>query len=280
MLLGESVGSLPAPAPAPAPAPEPETDALAGPADAEDEIEVPEHVLQLHALFTELEPVEPEQIVLALAGSAASRLAGRAAFLGLMKPSVASDLTLERDWQALLRSSLSGPQLALLVRSEPWLPPTHGGEPFCGWLVSQAVITAQQLEALHNSSIEQGWPIFQVALEQGILDEQRYVGQLARFAGLELAAAPRGIARSSVVGFPLGWVEHFELVPLEREGGAWVIGVATPLPDELLYRLQADTGGVVECRLAAPAVIAAWRRRWLRHWWRLHFPGRTGLSGD
>jgi len=240
--------------------------------------EGPEHLLMLDDLFTELEPIRPEQVVLVLAGSAAVRLAGRAAFLGLMDAERATELGCDRDWQALMEAGVSAAQMAMLIRAEPWLPPVNQGLPFCHWLVSQAVLGPEQLEALHERSVELGWPIFQVALEQGLLDEARYVAQLARFADLEIADEPGDIVRSVLVGFPMGWVEHFDLVPLERVGGGFVIAVARPLPGVLLDRMAADLGGPVECQLAAPAAVSAWRRRWLRHWWRIHHPGRSALS--
>ena len=279
VLLGEaqSIDEAPGPQPGSTPtAAAPEAPVAGRPSSLDEEPEIPEHLLQLDELFTELEPIEPEQIVLALAGSAASRLAGRAAFLGFLPTDLAADLALERDWQALLPAGLSAAQLALLVGAEPWLPPVHQGRSFCGWLVSQAVVTQPQLDALHTASMELGWPIFQVALEQGVLDERRYVEQLSRFCDLDLAAAPRGVDRALLVGFPLGWVEHFDLCPLGQGAAGLVVGLARPLPPALLGRLEADVGAAVECRLTSPAEIAAWRRRWLRHWWRLHQPDRGG----
>ena len=245
---------------------------------SELDVEVPEHILLMDALFTELEPVAPEQIVLTLTGSASARLAGRAAFLGMIPSETASSVAVERDWQALLSAGLSASQLALLVRAEPWLPPAHHGLPFCRWLVSQAVLTDDKLEALFEQSIQLGWPIFQVALEEGALDEATYVDQLARFCGLEQAEPPRGISRAVLVSFPVGWVEHFDLVPIERGEEGFVVASATGLPSALLARLLADTGCPVEVRIAAPAAVVAWRRRWLRHWWKVHHAGRGSLG--
>ncbi len=247
---------------------------------SEPEIEVPAHLLQLDRLFTELEPIDHEQVVLTLAGSAASRLAGRAAFLGLISSEVAAELGLERDWQALLEAGLGAEQLALLVRAEPWLPPVHHGVSFCRWLVSQAVLSEEQLADLGERSLELGWPIFQVALEQELLDEERYVDQLSRFSGLERAEAPKGVSRDLLVSFPVGWVEHFDLVPLERGDEGLVIALARPLPTTLLEQLVADAGSPVVCRLACPADVAAWRRRWLRRWWRVHHPGKSGMADN
>jgi hypothetical protein len=245
---------------------------------SELDVEVPLRVLLMDALFTELEPVAPEQIVLTLTGSASARLAGRAAFLGMIPSEVASVAALERDWQALLAAGLSASQLALLVRAEPWLPPTHHGLPFCRWLVSQAVISEDKLDALFERSIQLGWPIFQVALDDGALDEATYADQLARFCGLQQAQPPGGIPRAVLVSFPVGWVEHFDLVPLERGVDGFVVASATGLPTALVARLAADLGCPVEIRIAAPAAVASWRRRWLRHWWKVHHTGRGSLG--
>jgi hypothetical protein len=245
---------------------------------SELDVEVPERVLLMDALFTELEPVDPEQIVLTLTGSASARLAGRAAFLGMIGADDAAGAAQERDWQALLVAGLSAGQLALLVRAEAWLPPVHHGLPFCQWLVSQAVLDQDRLDALFDRSIQLGWPIFQVALEDGALDEATYVDQLARFCGLEQAQPPRGIPRAVLVSFPVGWVEHFELVPLARGDAGFVVASATYLPTALVARLAADLGCPVEIQLAAPAAVATWRRRWLRHWWRMHHAGRGSMD--
>jgi hypothetical protein len=242
------------------------------------DIPVPERVLLLDALFTELEPASPEQVVLALSGSAAVRLAGRAGFLGMLRPEVASDVELERDWQRLLGTGMSAAQLALLIRAEPWLPPAHMGVPFSSWLVSQAVLSQDQLDELAARSIDVGWPIFQVALDDGALDERRYVEQLAAFSGLELAQSPAGLSRAVLVGFPLGWVEYFELVPIERVDGRFVVAVPTVLPDALVRCLEADLGCEVELRLAPPAAVSAWRRRWQRAWRQVHQVGSRGLG--
>ncbi len=244
----------------------------------EPEIEVPQRVLELERLFTELEPVASEQVVLTLTGSAAARLAGRAAFLGMIGAEAAAAAAQERDWQALLGAGLSAAQLALLVRAEPWLPPSHHGVSFCRWLVSEGLLEQEQLDELFERSIQLGWPIFQVALEQEVLDEEAYIRHLARFTNHELAEAPGRLPRSLLVAFPMGWVEHFDLVPLERERGRVLIAAPKPLPKLLLDRLAADTGEPVEVRLAAPADVAAWRRRWLRHWWRVHHAGRQALA--
>ncbi len=274
VLLGEAVTEAAAQPPGAQPADPEEISGVV----LEDDVQLPEHLLALDALFVELEPVRPEQIVLTLSGSAAARLASRAAFLGLLPPAEAAELAYERDWQALLRTGLTVAQLALLVRAEPWLPPVHHGLPFCRWLVSQAVLSEDQLERLHATSLERGWPIFQVALEEGLLEEERYVQQLARFADLEVAQPTRGIGRTVLVGFPVGWVEHFDLVPLEQTGTRFVVALSRPLPPVLLDRLAADAGAPVECRLTTPALVSQWRRRWLRAWWRIHHPGRVALS--
>lgn len=273
VLLGDAAApSTAAPAPSTS-EPEPDLEEF-----SEPEIEIPAHLLRLDELFSELEPIDPEQVVLTLAGSAASRLAGRAAFLGLIGSDVAAELALDRDWPALLEAGVSVPQLALLVRAEPWLPPVQHGHPFCRWLVSQAVLSEEQLASLVERSLELGWPLFQVALEQELLDEERYVDQLSRFSGLERAVAPRKVPRELLVGFPVGWIEHFDLVPLERDEEGLVVAVARPLPSVLLRRLEADAGCPVRCRLASPAAVSAWRRRWLRRWWRTHHPGKAGMA--
>ncbi len=271
VLLGEAEVPPQEPAvPTAAPA---DLELLSDPAFGDEEIEVPEHVLRLDLLFTELAPIAPEQIVLTLAGSAAARLAGRAAYLGMLPATLAAELAQERNWQALLDGGLSVAQLALLVQSEPWLPAVCHGTQFCRWLVSQAVVTQEQLEQLFERSIELGWPIFQVALEQEVLDERCYTEQLSAFSGLEMASAPVRIPRELLVRFPLGWVEHFDLVPLEFAGGAFEVAIARPLPKLLRERVSADAGAPVEFVLAPPAAVASWRRRWLRHWWKVHHPG-------
>jgi hypothetical protein len=76
-----------------------------------------------------------------------------------------------------------------------------------------------------------------------------------------------------LVSFPVGWVEHFDMVPIERVDGRFVVAVARPLPTALLDRLAVDAGAEIELQLAPPAAVAAWQRRYLRHWWRVHRPG-------
>jgi hypothetical protein len=241
----------------------------------EDSLEpgIPRSVLELDRLFTELEPVAPEQVVLTLTGSAAARLAGRAAFLGMLGADVAARVAVERDWQLLLSAGLSAAQLALLVRAEPWLPPVQHGALFCRWLVRRGLIQEEQLEALRERSVELGWPMFQVAIEQGLLDERGYIDELSRFTGLRIAKPRGAVSREVLVSFPVGWVEHFDMVPIERVDGRFVVAVARPLPTALLDRLAVDAGAEIELQLAPPAAVAAWQRRYLRHWWRVHRPG-------
>jgi hypothetical protein len=235
---------------------------------------LPAEVLELGALLAALEPNRPEQVVLTLGGTVGGRLAARAAFLGMIAAPAAEAAAEERDWSVILELGLSASQLAVLVQAEPWLPPVRAGVPFYAWLVERGVLTASQAEELLDQSLQAGAPLFQVALEQGVLDEATYVAELAVFAGLELATAPAGVQRCSVVGFPFGWVEHFELVPLGETRGVQRVAFAAPLPDALLARLAADLGGPVQILLAAPSDVAAWRRRWLGRWWELHRPAR------
>ncbi len=235
-----------------------------------DELEVPPHLLALDTFFTALEPIPAEQVVLTLTGQAAARLAGRAAYLGLMSPRVAARVAMARDWQTLLTSFLSPEQLALLVKAEPWLPPVRGEQRFCDWLVANDVLEREIVDALHLRSEELGWPIFQVAMDEQILDEARYVRELAQFYGLGLAKPAKRLSRSLLVRFPMGWVEHFDLVPLRHGDEGVQVAVTRALPDELMERLCQDAGGPVEQLLAIPASVASWRRRWLRNWWRLH----------
>ncbi len=226
--------------------------------------------MALDALFTELEPISPEQVALTMAGNAAARIAGRAAFLGHMSADGAARSAAARDWQVFLVSELEPTKLAELVRAEPWLPPARHGLSFCTWLVGQGVLEQEQLDGLHARSLELGWPIFQVAMDEALIDEEHYVSELSRFFNLSLADPPLRIPRSLLVSFPVGWVEHFELVPLRLNEDSVEVAVASPLPASLLERLRHDAGRDVDQQLAAPAAVASWRRRWLRHWWKLH----------
>lgn len=245
--------------------------------DAREPEPLPRAVVELEVFLASMEPIRPEQVVLALGGDACTRMAGRAAFLGLLPAARAAALASRGDWKGLLGSGLSAAQLEMLAGAETWLSPVRRGRAFCQWLVERGALEEASFEALCASSLQLGAPLLQVAVERGVLPEPRYLAELLRFSGLRRARAPRGFARSLLVSFPVGWVEHFDLVPLRRRAGACTVAVTRPLPASLLQRLVADTQGPVEPCLAAPSAVAAWRRGWLRRWWQLHYPGRFGV---
>ncbi len=220
--------------------------------------------MKLDRLFELMDPVEPEQVLLTLAGSTVSRLAGRAVFLGLCGEAAAEKASDTGDWQVLLHEGMDAEGLAMLVQAEPWLPPVRQGRAFTDWLVDQGVLETHQLSQLHAASIRVGWPLFQVAMEEGSITEREYVEQLSRFCGLRAATPPRRMPRTILRSFPRGWVEHLELAPLRRYRGSMVVAVARPLPGRLLRQLQLKLAEPVDLQLASPAAVSAWRRRWLR----------------
>ena len=195
----------------------------------------------------------------------AVKMLNRAALLGYI-PEEAVWSSDGAWWEVLISRGASPSDVADLAKLDAWFPPEHDEQEFNEFVLGERLLRFRDFGGIEDLSEEKRLSFWQAAIDGEFLTEQQFTEAVLRFADPPLATAPTRVAKTVLDSFPIGWVQHFDVVPLGRRSGAQLVAVYRFLSNDLLALLAEAVGRDIQQQLANPADIGEWKDNWLHRW--------------